>query len=696
MSIELNKIRNIGISAHIDSGKTTLTERILFYTQKIHAIHDVKGKDGVGATMDSMELEKERGITIASAATFCEWDNNEINIIDTPGHVDFTIEVERSLRVLDGAILVLCSVGGVQSQSITVDQQMKRYKVPCIAFINKCDRSGANPERVTEQLREKLGHNAIAMQLPIGLEAEHEGVVDLASMKAIYFDGDNGEDLRVEEIPAELKDRAEEKREELIEQASNFCDDLAEAFLEEQEISEEMILSAMRKGVLTREVTPVYMGSAYKNKGVQPLLNAAIQLLPDPSEVSNTALDLDNEETPIELGSSSSDPIVALAFKLEDGQYGQLTYIRVYQGTITKGDTLINTRSGKKIKIGRLVRMHASQMEDIVSIQAGYIGALFGIDCTSGDTFADPKLNYSMTSMFVPNPVISLAIIPKDNKAQINMSKALNRFSKEDPTFRAFVDDETNETIIEGMGELHLEVYVERMRREYNAEVTTGQPRVAYRETITRRAEFNYTHKKQTGGSGQYGRVAGYMEPLSEGEFEFINKITGGAIPTQFISSCEKGFKSGLEKGALMEFPVTGIRVEINDGAAHNVDSSEMAFQAAAKGAFREAYNKAKPVIHEPIMKVVIETPTEFQGTVMGTINQRRGTIVGTQDEGPMCVIESQVPLAEMFGYSTVLRSSTQGKAQFTMEFANYRRVPQSITEELQKKKAEEAKKGAA
>ncbi|MEA3348239.1 MAG: elongation factor G [Pseudomonadota bacterium] len=696
MSIELNKIRNIGISAHIDSGKTTLTERILFYTQKIHAIHDVKGKDGVGATMDSMELEKERGITIASAATFCEWDKHEINIIDTPGHVDFTIEVERSLRVLDGAILVLCSVGGVQSQSITVDQQMKRYKVPCIAFVNKCDRSGANPERVVEQLRDKLGHNAIAMQLPIGLEAEHEGVVDLASMKAIYFDGDNGEILRTEEIPAEFKDRAEEKREELIEQASNFCDDLAEAFLEEQEISTEMILSAMRKGVLSREVTPVYMGSAYKNKGVQPLLDAAVQLLPDPSNVSNIALDLDNEEAPIELSDSSDDPIVALAFKLEDGQYGQLTYIRVYQGTITKGDTLVNTRSGKKIKIGRLVRMHASQMEDIDNIQAGYIGALFGIDCASGDTFADPKLNYSMTSMFVPNPVISLAILPKDNKAQINMSKALNRFSKEDPTFRAFVDDETNETIIEGMGELHLEVYVERMRREYNAEVTTGQPRVAYRETITRRAEFNYTHKKQTGGSGQYGRVAGYMEPLSEGEFEFINKITGGAIPTQFISSCEKGFKSGLEKGALMEFPVTGIRVEINDGAAHNVDSSEMAFQAAAKGAFREAYNKAKPVIHEPIMKVVVETPTEFQGTVMGTINQRRGTIVGTQDEGPMCVIESQVPLAEMFGYSTILRSSTQGKAQFTMEFANYRRVPQSITEELQKKKAEEAKKGAA
>ena len=696
MSKELNKIRNIGISAHIDSGKTTLTERILFYTNKIHAIHDVKGKDGIGAVMDSMELEKERGITIASAATFCKWNDHEINIIDTPGHVDFTIEVERSLRVLDGAILVLCSVGGVQSQSITVDQQMKRYNVPCIAFINKCDRSGANPERVIDQLREKLGHNAIAMQLPIGLEVEHEGVVDLASMKAIYFDGDNGEILRTEEIPAELVDKAEEKREELIEMASNFCDDLAEAFLEEQEVTAEMILEAMRKGVLARKVTPVYMGSAYKNKGVQPLMDAATQLLPDPSEVINIALDLDQDEDEIVLGSSAADPTVALAFKLEDGQYGQLTYIRVYQGTLTKGDTLINTRSGKKIKIGRLVQMHSNQMEDISEIQAGYIGALFGIDCASGDTFADPKLNYSMTSMFVPNPVISLAIIPKDNKSQINMSKALNRFSKEDPTFRTHVDDETNETIIEGMGELHLEVYVERMQREYGAEVATGQPRVAYRETITKRADFNYTHKKQTGGSGQYGRVAGYIEPFADGDFEFINKITGGSIPTQFISSCEKGFKAGLTKGALMEFPVTGIKVEINDGASHAVDSSEMAFQAAARGAFLEAYRKAKPVIHEPIMKVVIETPTEFQGTVMGTINQRRGTILGAQEEGPMCVIESQVPLAEMFGYSTILRSSTQGKAQFTMEFASYKQVPKSITEELQKKRDEESKKGAA
>jgi len=695
MKQDIEHVRNIGISAHIDSGKTTLTERILFYTQRIHAIHDVKGKDGVGATMDSMELEKERGITIASAATFCEWGNHEINIIDTPGHVDFTIEVERSLRVLDGAILVLCSVGGVQSQSITVDQQMKRYKVPCIAFINKCDRSGADPFRVARQLKEKLGHNAVPMQIPIGLEADLEGVVDLVSMQAFYFDGDNGETVRIERIPTNLVEQAEHHREAMIDAASLFSDELTEAILEEQEVPEELIYRAVREGVLTREITPVFMGSAYKNKGVQPLLDAVTRLLPCPADIQNEALDTEQDEKPVVLSSDPEEPVVALAFKLEDGQYGQLTYIRVYQGTLKKGDTVYNVRTGKKVKIGRLVRMHSDQMEDIEMIPAGYIGALFGVDCSSGDTFAAAGQSLSMTSMFVPEPVISLSIVPADNKAQVNMSKALNRFTKEDPTFRTYVSEETGETIIEGMGELHLEVYVERMLREYKAQVETGQPRVAYRETITQRAEFNYIHKKQTGGSGQYGRVAGYLEPVADDEFIFENKITGGAIPTQFISACEKGFKKCLAKGPKMEFPVTGIKVEINDGAAHAVDSSEMAFQAAARGAFLEGYAKAKPVIHEPIMKVVVETPTEFQGAVMGSLNQRRGIIVGSQDEGPMCVVEAQVPLAEMFGYSTVLRSSTQGKAQFTMEFMTYKQVPQSIAEELVKKAAEDKKKVA-
>jgi elongation factor G len=694
MKNDIQKARNIGISAHIDAGKTTLTERILFYARRIHSIHDVKGKDGVGATMDFMELEKERGITITSAATYCEWQDHEINIIDTPGHVDFTIEVERSLRVLDGGILVLCSVGGVQSQSITVDQQMARYEVPCIAFVNKCDRSGANPFRVIEQLRDKLGHNPVAVQIPIGLEADFEGVVDLVTMKALFFDGNNGEQVRIEEIPEGLVGEAEERREELIDVASIFSDELTEAALED-EVTENLLLRAIRRGVLNREMTPVFMGSAYKNKGIQPLLDAVTKVLPCPCDVKNEALDMDKDEKPVPLTPDPGAHLVALAFKLEDGLYGQLTYIRVYQGALSKGDTILNVRTGKKVKVGRVVRMHADQMEDIQMMPAGYIGALFGIDCASGDTFVSPGTSLTMTSMYVPEPVISLAISPKDNKAEVNMSKALGRFTKEDPTFKTYVSHETGDTIISGMGELHLEVYVERMRREYHAEVTTGVPRVAYRETITRKAEFDYIHKKQTGGAGQFGRVAGYMEPVTEDEFVFENKVTGGAIPTQFISACEKGFKACLAKGPKMEFPVTGIKVVINDGASHSVDSSEMAFQAAARGAFLEGYAKAKPVVHEPVMKVVVETPTEFQGAVMGSLNQRRGTIVGTQEEGPMCIVESQVPLAEMFGYSTVLRSATQGKAQFTMEFSAYKQVPKGVAEEIAKK-ATEGKKSVA
>ena len=692
MKKDIHKVRNIGISAHIDSGKTTLTERILYYTKRIHTMHDVKGKDGVGATMDSMELEKERGITIASAATYCEWLGHEINIIDTPGHVDFTIEVERSLRVLDGAILVLCAVAGVQSQSITVDQQMKRYKVPCIAFVNKCDRSGANPLRVIQQLREKLGHNAVAMQLPIGLEADFQGVVDLISMKAVYFDGEKGESLRLEEIPQTLLQSARELREILIDQASIYSDELTEAILEEKAVSEEMIIAGIRQGVIQRKLTPVLLGSAYKNKGIQPLLDAVTRLMPCPLDVENQALDMNNAEQPVVLSNTTDKPLVALAFKLEDGPYGQLTYIRVYQGALGKGDTIVNVRTGKKVKVGRVIRMHADQMEDIESIPAGYIGALFGIDCASGDSFVAPGMSLTMTSMFVPDPVISLAIFPKDAKSETNIAKALGRFTKEDPTFKARVNEETGDTIISGMGELHLEVYLERMRREYQAEVDTSPPRVAYRETITQRAEFDYLHKKQTGGAGQFARVAGYMEPVQDEDFVFENQVVGGAIPTQFIAACEKGFRKCMHKGPKMEFPIAGIRVVINDGASHSVDSSDMAFQAAARGAFLQGYAKAKPVIHEPIMKVVVETPTDFQGAVMTTLTQRRGIIVGSQDEGPFSVIEAQVPLAEMFGYSTNLRSVTKGQAQFTMEFLIYRQVPQSIADELVKKAAAEKK----
>ena len=682
MKANLDKLRNIGISAHIDSGKTTLTERILFYTQRIHAIHEVRGKDGVGAKMDSMELEKERGITIQSAATYCNWKGHAINIIDTPGHVDFTIEVERALRVLDGAVLILCSVGGVQSQSITVNRQMTRYKVPRIVFINKCDRTGANPYRVAQQVREKLDLNAVMLQMPIGLEADLKGVVDLVTMKAIYFEGDNGEVIRETDIPAELQEEADAKREELLDAASMYSEELMEAILEGIP-TEEMIQDAVRIGTLSLELVPVFMGSAYKNKGVQSMLDAVTAYLPTPKDIHNTALDLVNEEKEIVLTTNAEDPLVSLAFKLEDGRYGQLTYVRIYQGTMKKGDTIINSRDGKKVKIGRLVRMHSDEMEEIQEAASGDIVALFGIDCASGDTFTSPDISVSMSSMFVPEPVISLAIIPEDNKAQINMSKALNRFTKEDPTFKTFVDHETNETIISGMGELHLEVYIERMKREYDAAVEVGQPQVAYRETITQRAEFNYTHKKQTGGSGQFGRVGGFMEPMEDEEYEFVDKIVGGSIPREFISSCDKGFQKSLEKGSLAGASITGIRVTINDGSSHNVDSSDVAFQLAARGAFKEGYQKAKPVILEPIMKVAVEGPSEFQGAIMGSLNQRRGMIVGTVEEANYTSVESEVPLSEMFGYSTVLRSLTQGKAEFTMEFATFKQVPKSVAEEI-------------
>ncbi len=694
MSSLLEKRRNIGISAHIDSGKTTLTERILFYCEKIHAVHEVRGKDGVGATMDSMELERERGITIASAATNVAWKEHPINIIDTPGHVDFTIEVERALRVLDGAILVLDSVGGVQSQTLTVDRQLGRYSVPFIAFVNKCDRTGASPRRVAEQLKEKLGHNAVMVQIPIGLEDKFQGIVDLISMKAVYFDGAAGEMVREEEIPEELKAEAEKRHEELLDAASMFSDELAEAYLE-GEHTVDQVLSAVRAGVLKRELLPVFIGSAYKNRGVQPLLDGVVNFLPNPTQVANIALDLDKGEERVTLVSDESKPTVALAFKLEDTQYGQLTYIRIYQGSIKKGDELFNTRSQKKFKVGRLIRMHANKMDDITEAPVGDIVALFGIDCASGDTFCDPSFNYSMTSMYVPNPVISLAISPKDKKSEGNMGKALNRFAKEDPTFRTFVDPESNETIIQGMGELHLDVYIERMRREYKADVETGAPQVAYREAISQMAEFDYTHKKQTGGSGQFARVAGFMEPLNEEgkDYEFVDAIKGGVIPNEYIPSCDKGFKATMQKGSLIGFPIVGVKVTINDGSTHPVDSSDMAFQQAAIGCFKQAYAKAKPIILEPIMKVVVEGPTEYQGNIFASINQRRGIILTSSDEGVFSVVEAEVPLSEMFGYSTVLRSLTQGKAEYSMEFLKYGKVPQSVSEEL--KKEYEAKRKA-
>ncbi len=681
----LDRYRNIGIMAHIDAGKTTTTERVLYYTGRSYKIGEVH--EGT-ATMDWMEQEQERGITITSAATTCFWRDHRINIIDTPGHVDFTIEVERSLRVLDGAILILCGVAGVQSQSMTVDRQMKRYKVPRIAFINKLDRSGANPKKVVEGLRDKLRHNAVMMQIPIGLEADFAGVIDLITMKAIRFQGDNGEHVVEEEIPAELQGEAETAREVMLDAVSMFSDELMEAILEEQ-VTEELIHEAVRKGTLSMDLTPVYLGSAYKNKGVQKLLDAVCAYLPAPDEVENTAVDLDNDEAPITVTPDPNKPLVALAFKLDDTRYGQLTYVRVYQGVLKKGGNIENSRTGKRHKVGRLIRMHADDMEDIEASNAGDIVALFGIDCASGDTFTDGTVNVAMSSMHVPEPVISLSVKPVDKKAADNMSKALGRFVREDPTFRAGVDPESGETVVSGMGELHLDVYIERMKREYKCEVETGQPQVAYREAISQRAEFHYTHKKQTGGAGQFGVVAGYVEPITDDDkdFEFLNEVRGGAIPTEYIPSVEKGFLSMLAKGRLIGFPVQGLRVVINDGKAHSVDSSDNAFQAAARGAFRDVYPKAKPIIMEPVMKLAVEGPQEFQGSVLKTVMQRRGNVVGTTEEdGGFCRVEAEVPLAEMFGYATDLRSVTQGKAEFTMEFARYLPAPSEVQTELKEK----------
>lgn len=693
---DISKVRNIGISAHIDSGKTTLSERILFYTGKIHKIEEVRGKSGVGATMDSMDLEREKGITIQSAATYCTWGDYEINLIDTPGHVDFTVEVERALRVLDGAVLVLCGVAGVQSQSITVDRQMRRYNVPRLAFINKIDRSGSNPDRVAEQLREKLHHRPVIMTFPMGLEDRFAGVVDLLHMKAVFFDGDNGENIRREDIPAEYVEEAKKRRHAMIEALSDFDDAIAEKFLMEEEVTAEELIPVIRRETISLKITPLYVGSAMKNKGVQVLLDAVGMFLPAPKDVKNEGLDQSQNEAKLELIPERTKPFVGLAFKLEDGRFGQLTYMRIYQGGVKKGDMITNMSNGKRVKVPRLVRMHADEMHDIEEVGPGQIVAMFGIDCASGDTFTDGNLSVTMTSMFVPEPVIELAVSPKEKSGQVNFSKALNRFTKEDPTFRVYRDEESGETIIKGMGELHLEIYIERIKREYNCEVNVGRPKVAFREAITTNADFNYTHKKQTGGSGQFARVAGFLEPLPTDAvetYEFVDDIVGGVIPREYIPACDKGFRDAIVEGSLIGQPVVGVRATINDGADHPVDSSEMAFKVASIAAFREAYIKAKPVILEPIMKLEISAPEEFQGVAIGQINQRRGVIVGATMDAGYVVVEAEVPLSEMFGYSTDLRSVTQGKGEFSMEFLRYAQVPKNVQDEMvkahQQKRAE-------
>ncbi|MEK7358263.1 MAG: elongation factor G, partial [Bdellovibrionota bacterium] len=688
----IDQVRNIGISAHIDSGKTTLTERILFYTGRIHAIHEVRGKDGVGATMDSMDLEREKGITIQSAATNVQWHDTNINIIDTPGHVDFTIEVERSLRVLDGAILVLCGVSGVQSQSITVDRQMKRYNVPRCAFINKLDRSGANPFRVVEALRDKLRLNAVIVNLPIGLEDKHVGVVDIIAQKAYYNEGEDGETVIEKDVPADMVEQMKEYRQELIAKLADVDDGIGEKFLMEETPTVEEIMAAIRKATIALKFVPVFCGSAYKNRGVQKLLDGVKNYLPNPKQKENTGLDLDKGEEKIIMECDPKKPFVGYAFKLEDGRYGQLTYMRIYQGKVTKGDFIVNTANKKKVKVPRLVKMHSNSMADIETAEAGDIVALFGVDCSSGDTFTDGDHNYAMSSMFIPEAVISLAVAPKAKEGAANFSKALQKFRKEDPTLRVHRDEESNETIISGMGELHLEIYIERMKREFACEVIAGKPQVAYRETINAKAEFNYTHKKQTGGSGQFAKILGTIEPLliEEGKdpksYEFVDDVTGGRIPKEFIPAVDEGMQDQMKKGPLIGFPIVGVKCTLTDGSYHDVDSSYMAFKIAAMAALREVYPQAQPTALEPIMKLEVTAPEEFQGSIMGQVNQRRGMIQGTTTIEGSVTVEAEVPLTEMFGYSTDLRSATQGKGEFTMEFKRYAAVPRGIQDELAKK----------
>lgn len=691
--MDLSKLRNIGISAHIDSGKTTLSERILFYAGRIHRIQEVKG-DGDGATMDHMDLERERGITITSAATSVEWKGNPINLIDTPGHVDFTVEVERSLRVLDGAVLVLCSVGGVQSQSMTVDRQMKRYKVPRLAFINKMDRTGANFDRVVQQLRDKLDVDAVPMQLPIGKEDKLQGVIDLVAMKAIYFDGDNGETVREEEIPADLKDQATEARHAMLESLSMYSDTLMEKLLSEEAISDDEIHAVVKSAVQSQSITPVFCGSAYKNKGVQPLLDAVNRYLPSPLERKIYAKKWDNPDETFELESDPEKPLVAMGFKIVDDPYGQLTFMRIYQGRLVKGEGYFNQRTQQKQRFSRIVRMHSDKREEIDTAEAGDIVAVMGVDAASGDTYASENKYCSLESMFVPEAVIKMAISPTKRDGLDRLSKALQRFVREDPTFKVSTDDETGETVIAGMGELHLDIYVERIRREYKVDVEVGAPKVSYREAPTRPTDYDYKHKKQTGGSGQFAHIVGSLEPLpedAEENFEFVNKVVGGRVPKEYIPSVEKGFRFSMDKGPIAGFPIVGVRATLADGSYHDVDSSDMAFQLCARTGFREAFLNTKPVLLEPIMKLEVEVPADFQGAVTGELNKRRGLIISTETVGNASTIIAEVPLAETFGYSTDLRSLTQGQGVFSMEFAKYGQMPANVQKEVveERKKAE-------
>ena len=687
--MNLHKLRNIGISAHIDSGKTTLSERILFYAGRIYKMEDVRG-GGDGATMDHMELEKERGITITSAATTVNWKEHTINLIDTPGHVDFTVEVERSLRVLDGAVLVLCAVGGVQSQSMTVDRQMKRYHVPRLAFINKMDRTGADSTAVVEQVREKLGCDAVLMQLPIGKEASFEGLVDLITMKAIYFDGKHGEVIREDEVPSELVDKADAARSQMLESLSMYSDELMELLLAEEEIPEQLIHQVIGNATCEQDLTPVYLGTAYRNKGVQPLLDAITRYLPSPLDREITANSPLEDGPKLLLETNPDKPFVGMAFKIVDDEFGQLTYTRIYQGTIHKGTTYFNQRTGKKDRFSRIVRMHADKREEVDSASAGDIVAIMGLDCASGDTYSVEPKYCLLENMFVADPVIKMSINPLSRDSADKLIKALQRFRKEDPTFQVSTDEETGETVIAGMGELHLEVYVERIRREYGVAVEVGAPKVSYRESVTKAVAFDHKRKKQSGGAGQYGHIVGVLGPLEDeekeevdGELLFIDNVTGGRIPKQYIPSVEKGIRNMMAKGPVAGFPVVGLKMELNDGTYHDVDSSDMAFMLTTQQCFREIFPRMKPVLLEPVMLIEIEIPEIFQGNVVGNLASRRGIVNSTTVQQGMCTIMANVPLAETFGYSTDLRSLTQGQGTFMMELFKYQPVPATIQAEV-------------
>jgi elongation factor G len=675
-------IRNIGISAHIDAGKTTLSERILFYTGRIHRMGEVHDRQGGGATMDSRDIEKRKGITVRSAATRVAWNDHAINLIDTPGHVDFTIEVERALRVLDGAVLVLCATHGVQAQTRTVDRQMRRHGVPRIAFINKMDAIGADQDRVIDQIRTRLGLRPAPVTLPIGRGNELQGVLDVITGEAIRFDGEHGEDIVRQPCPAPMQAWAEARRQALVETIADTDETIAELWLSGQSIDNDVLIAAIRRATLAHRVVPVLCGSAYRNKGVQPLLDAVVRYLPSPEESITTAIDT-RTNTEHTLAPDPEQPLVAYAFKIDRGRWGQLTYTRVYQGTMRKGTSIVVGDDRSPAKVGRIVRMHADQMEDVDDAVAGDIVGLFSLECGNGAALTDPKLHLQLRPMFVPDPVVTYAIAPKEAAMEERLGKALRRYAAEDPTLRVATDPESAETLVSGMGELHLEVYVEMMRTELGVEATLGPPQVAYRESPTRVAAFDVLHRKQGGGPGEYARIVGTLGPRDDEQYAFTDRVSGGAIPRELVAATDKGFRAASSEGVLVGAPVVGLDVVLVDGNTHSQDSNERAFRTAARLAFRDAMSRAAPVILEPIMSVEVDAPTEHVGSVHAALVRRRGRIVDTTSRGDVTTIEAEVPLREMFGFSTELRALTRGEGQYGMELACRRPVPERVQAEL-------------